>query len=99
MLLSQPNARIHIAVAILVVFWGWKFSISRLEWLSVVLAIALVITAEALNTAIELVVNLLSPQWQPLARDIKDVAAAAVLISSLGAAVVGWLVFAPHFFA
>ena len=96
MLLSQPNARIHLVAAILVMALGWKLTITRAEWLAVTLAMALVITAEALNTAIEYAVDLVSPQWQPLARDIKDVAAAAVLVSSLGATAVGLLVFIPY---
>lgn len=95
-LLSQPNARIHLVAAILVMALGWKLAITRAEWLAVTLAMALVITAEALNTAIEYAVDLVSPQWQPLARDIKDVAAAAVLVSSLGATAVGLLVFIPY---
>jgi diacylglycerol kinase (ATP) len=95
-LLSQPNARIHLVAAILVIALGWKLAITRSEWLAVTLAMALVITAEALNTAIEYAVDLVSPQWQPLARDIKDVAAAAVLVSSLGATAVGLLVFIPY---
>lgn len=95
-LLSQPNARIQCVAALVAVALGWQLSISPAEWLSVVLSIALVISAEALNTALEHAVDLVSPQWQPLARDAKDVAAAAVFISSVGAAVVGWLVFSPH---
>jgi diacylglycerol kinase (ATP) len=95
-LISQPNARIHFVVAVLVIALGWALRISSPEWLAVILAIVLVISAEAINTAIELMVDLVSPQWQPLARDIKDVAAAAVLISSIGAAVIGWLVFVPY---
>lgn len=92
-LLSQPNARIHMWVSAVVIALGYKLAITPTQWLAVTLAIALVITAEAFNTAIEYAVDLVSPQWQPLARDIKDVAAAAVLISSLGAAMVGLLVF------
>lgn len=95
-LLSQPNARIQGAVALIVVALGWKLDISSHEWLAVILSIVWVLSAEAINTAIELMVDWVSPQWHPLARDIKDVAAAAVLISSLGAAVVGGLVFLPH---
>ena len=62
------------------------------------LAIALVMGAEALNTALEYVVDLASPEWHALARDAKDVAAAAVLVCSTGAAVVGLVVFVPYLF-
>jgi diacylglycerol kinase (ATP) len=94
-LLRQPNARIHAVAAVAVVALGWRLQISVNEWLAVVLAVVLVVAAEALNTALELVVDLVSPQWHALARDAKDVAAAAVLVCSVGAAVVGVLVFGP----
>jgi diacylglycerol kinase (ATP) len=61
----------------------------------VVLAVVLVIAAEALNTAVELMVDLASPDWHALARDAKDTAAAGVLVCSAGAVVVGVLVFGP----
>jgi diacylglycerol kinase len=98
-LLRQPNARIHAVATVLVVALGAWLRISHHEWLAVVLAVVLVIGAEALNTALELAVDLSSPEWQPLARDAKDTAAAAVLVSSLGAAVVGCLVFGPKLLA
>ena len=94
---SQPNARIHCAAATAVVAMAAWLGVSALEWVALTMAIALVMAAEALNTAIEHVVDLASPEWHPLARDAKDVAAAAVLICSIGAAVVGLLVFVPHF--
>lgn len=93
---SQPNARIHCLAAVVVIGLGLWLEVSRLEWAALVLAIALVMGAEALNTALEYVVDLASPEWHALARDAKDVAAAAVLVCSLGAAVVGLLVFVPY---
>lgn len=94
-LLRQPNARIHAAAAVLVTSAGLVLKIDTSQWLAVVLAMVLVISAEALNTALELVVDLASPEWHALARDAKDVAAAAVLVCSAGAVVVGALVFGP----
>lgn len=93
---AQPNARIHCVAALGVVALGWWLRVSAPEWLALVLAMALVMGAEALNTALEYVVDLASPEWHPLARDAKDVAAAAVLLCSVGAAVVGALVFVPY---
>lgn len=93
---SQPNARIHCVAACVVVALGWWLGVSRLEWVALTLAIALVMGAEALNTALEYVVDLASPEWHPLARDAKDVAAGAVLLCSVGAAVVGLVVFVPY---
>lgn len=92
----QPNARIHIAAAVLVSALCWWLQIDVLEWLFIILAIAVVLAAEALNTALECVVDLASPEWHPLARDAKDVAAAAVLICSIGAAIIGVMVLVPY---
>ena len=96
---AQPNARIHVLAAVLVVALGAWLQVSVLEWVALVLAMALVMGAEALNTALEYAVDLASPDWHPLARDAKDVAAAAVLVCSAGALVVGGLVFMPHLLA
>ena len=96
-LVSQPNARIHCVAAAVVVLLAWWLGVSDMEWIALVLAIALVMGAEAMNTALEYVVDLASPEWHALARDAKDVAAAAVLVCSMGAAVVGAVVFWPYF--
>lgn len=92
---TQPNARIHAAATVLVVGAGFVFQVSRLEWLALVGAIALVWVAEALNTGIERVVDLASPELHPIAGQAKDVAAAGVLLASVAAAVIGLLVFVP----
>jgi diacylglycerol kinase len=92
----QPNARIHIVAAVLVTALCWWLQIDVLEWLFIILAIVVVLAAEALNTALEYVVDLVSPERHPLARDAKDVAAAAVLICSVGAAIIGVMVLVPY---
>lgn len=97
-LLRQPNARIHVVAALVVVGLSFYFEVSLGEWLALVLAMTLVIAAEALNTALEHVVDIASPQWSELARDAKDVAAAAVLVCAAGAAIVGGLIFLPRLF-
>jgi diacylglycerol kinase (ATP) len=93
---TQHNAWLHALSTGVVLAAGLYVGLSRLEWCAVVLAMMAVWTAEALNTAIELVVDLASPDEHPLAGRAKDVAAGAVLISACGAAIVGVLVFAPH---
>ena len=98
-LLRQPNARIHALAACVVVALAYGLQVSASEWLALVLAIGLVIGAEALNTALEFAVDLAQPKWHALARDAKDVAAAGVLICSLAAAVVGLVVFGPRLWA
>lgn len=94
--LSQVNLRIHLAAAVLAVAAGWYFNITSGEWLAVVIAIALVVSMELVNTAFEHLVNLVSPEHQPLAGKVKDIAAGAVLLAALGAVVIGVLVFGKY---
>ncbi|HEU4583979.1 MAG TPA: diacylglycerol kinase family protein [Polyangiaceae bacterium] len=95
---SQHNSWIHATATLLVVAAGVALGVSRLEWLALLLAMALVWSAEAFNTAIELVSDAAQPEFHPLIQKAKDVAAGAVLISALGALAVGALVFVPHLF-
>lgn len=92
---SQPNARIHAVVLSFVVAAGFYFKVDKTEWLTIVLIAALVLSAEAMNTAVEFVVDLVSPDYHPLAGKAKDVAAAAVLLAAFGAVVVGFIIFLP----
>jgi diacylglycerol kinase len=78
-----------------VIFFGFYLGISVFEWIALVFAIGFVLVAEAFNTAIEIDIDLTSPQYHPYARDTKDVAAAAVLLAVLVAIVVGLIVFLP----
>ena len=92
---SQLNARIHAVATVVVLGAGWWLCLSATEWALIVGVIALVWTAEAVNTAVEHVVDLVSPEEHPLAGKAKDVAAGAVLAASIGAAIVGAIVFGP----
>ncbi len=92
---TQPNAQIHLVATLCVVLAGWFFQIKATEWLALIVVITAVWVAEALNTAIEWVVDLASPEHHPLAGKAKDMAAAAVLLASVGAVVVGLMVFVP----
>ncbi len=92
---TEPNAIIHLIVAILAVVLGFFFSISTTEWCFVIFSIAFVFSAEAFNTAIEHLTNLVSPDYNELAGKTKDAAAAAVLFAAIGAAVVGIIIFLP----
>lgn len=96
MLRSQHNAWIHLAATIAAVGLGFGLGISREEWVWLVLTIVAVWTAEALNTAFELLCDVASPEFHPLVKQAKDVAAAAVLITAVGSATVGLLIFVPH---
>ncbi len=96
---SQRNLKIQLAVAALAVAAGLILGISRTEWLAVVLAIMVVAVSEVVNTAVESVTDLASPDWHPLARAAKDAGAGAVLLASAGSVAVGLIVFAPHLLA
>ncbi len=93
---NEKNAWIHAVVTILVVLVATWLSIPLTEWAILVLTIALVWSAEFLNTAIEAVVDLASPVHHPLAKVGKDVGAAAVLIAACAAVLVGLLILGPH---
>lgn len=96
---TQANARIHLALALAAVGGGVWLPVSRLEWIAIALCIALVLAAEAANTALEYLTDLVSPQQHPLAGKAKDAAAAAVLLAAAGAAVAGGLIFLPKLYA
>ncbi len=93
---TQRNAWIHALASVLVFALGLWLHLSRLEWALVVFAVALVWTAEFLNTALEAVVDLASPEQHHLAKIGKDVGAAAVLIAAAAAVLIALLVFGPH---
>ncbi|WP_426489711.1 diacylglycerol kinase family protein [Hymenobacter sp. 102] len=89
----------HAAATVVVVALGLCFGLARWEWAAVALAVGAVWCAELVNTAIEAVVNLVSPDYHPLAGRAKDVAAGAVLVMALAALVVGLLIFGPRVWA
>jgi diacylglycerol kinase len=91
----EKNMQIHLVVAVLVVLAGWFFNISTIEWMLCLLCIGLVFGAEMVNTSIENLVDLVSPQKHELAGKAKDMAAGAVLISALFAACIGLFIFIP----
>jgi len=96
MLVSQHNAWIHLGATVLVCAAGCALRVPRFGWCLLILAMMAVWTAEALNTALEFLADAATPQLHPLVKKAKDVAAGAVLISAVGAAIVGVLVFWPH---
>jgi diacylglycerol kinase (ATP) len=96
---SEHNARIHALATIIVIALGGWLDVSRGNWVALIVAIALVWIAEAMNTAIELVADVVSPNHHPVIGQAKDVAAAGVLLASLSAAVIGGLVLGPKILA
>lgn len=95
MLRSQQNAWIHAVATVVVACAGLSFRLSLAEWCWIVLAIAAVWTAEALNTAFEFLTDVASPTFHPIAGQAKDVAAGAVLLTAIAAVVIGTLIFGP----
>lgn len=89
------NIRIHLFFAFLVVLGGIFFKISSFEWLISLVFIALVISLELVNTAIEETVNLAMPNIHPVAKIAKDVAASAVLVSAIISMIAGFIIFIP----
>ena len=90
---SEVHLRLHGLATVAVVALGFYCRLGRLEWALVTLAVGLVWSLELVNTAVEAVVNLVSPEYHPLAGKVKDMAAGAVLTAAIGAAVVGLIVF------
>lgn len=95
---DEHNARIHLTATVVAVSLGFVLGISRWEWCAVALCIGAVLMAEAMNSAVEALADLVSPEWNPLVKKAKDVAAAGVLFMAVAAVAVGLLVFLPYLF-
>ncbi len=95
----ELNFRIHIVAAGVAILLGLVLGISRDEWLAVVIVIGLVLFAELVNTSLERLADVVSPQWDDRIKVVKDVAAAAVFVAALMALVVGVVVFVPPLIA
>lgn len=92
---EEHNFRIHLAAAIMVIAAGFIFGISLFEWIAIILAIGFVFVVEIFNTAIENITDFISPDENPSIKRIKDMSAAAVLISAIVAVIIGLIVFLP----
>ena len=96
LLWTQRNAKIHSALGLAAAGMGLLLGIDRYEWLALLLTITIVIAAEGVNTAIEAAVDLVSPEYHPLAKIAKDVSAGTVLITAIASVIVGMVLFLPH---
>ena len=94
---TQRHLRLHVALTTLVVALGLFLAFSPGEWAALIVTIALVTALELINTVVEVVVDLVTPEFHPLAKVAKDVAAAAVLVAACSAVLVGAIVLIPHF--
>ncbi|MGV8094289.1 MAG: diacylglycerol kinase family protein [Mangrovibacterium sp.] len=92
---EEHNSRIHLLATVCVIIAGYAFRISRYEWIAVIFAIGLVLTVEIINTAIEDIADFVSPAKHEKIKRIKDLAAAAVLVSAVTALIIGLIIFLP----
>ncbi len=93
---TERNMKIHVLAMIVVIALGLFFKLNKVEWCFIIIAIASVISAELFNTAIETVVDMVSPERNPKAKLAKDIAAGAVLVVAIGATIIGFIIFGPQ---
>ena len=96
LLVTQMNARIHLIALILVVAAGLHVNLTAGEWALIALAIGMVLSAEAMNSALEFLADHTAPEWHDSVQKAKDLAAGAVLLAAACALAVGLFVFVPH---
>ncbi len=93
---TERNSKIHAAAAMVVLLSGFIFHISPVEWCCILICIGLVLMAEMMNTAIENICNLIEPNYNKNIKQIKDMAAGAVFISSMISIIIGLIIFIPY---
>lgn len=92
---TQTNVKIHVFTIFPVFGLGFFLDISLYEWMALMICIGMVISAEIMNTSIEFLTDLVSPEYLPQAGKVKDLAAAAVLLAAITAFLVGCIIFIP----
>jgi diacylglycerol kinase len=95
---QEPNFRIHIILGLIVLVAAYFLKFTSIEWLILILTIFFVLVLELINTTLEQLVDLVSPEVQPKAKIAKDVSAAAVLLSAIFSIIVGAILFLPKIF-
>ncbi|MBT2643744.1 diacylglycerol kinase family protein [Bacillus sp. ISL-41] len=93
---KERNVQIHIGISIFVILAGFIFSISKYEWIAIILSIGGMISMELMNTAIERTVDLYTKEYHPLAKQAKDIAAGAVLVFAIASVMIGLIIFLPR---
>ncbi|MEN6350021.1 MAG: diacylglycerol kinase family protein [Syntrophomonas sp.] len=94
---NERNMKIHAVAALAAIGLGCVFHLGRVEWGMLFITIFFVLAAETINTALEKTVDLITVEFQPLARLAKDMAAGAVLLSAINAIIMAFVIFGPHF--
>ncbi|SDP55752.1 diacylglycerol kinase family protein [Halobacillus aidingensis] len=95
---SERNFRIHLSVALLVIIAALVFGLSKWEWITILLTVGMVLSLEMVNTAMERLLDFYHPEHHPIIGSIKDITAGAVLIASIGAVIIGIIIFLPKLF-
>ncbi|WP_167614184.1 diacylglycerol kinase [Maribellus sediminis] len=98
LLKEEPNARIHVIACVFAVAAGVALKISTFEWIAIIFACGLVITAEIINTSIENIADFVSSEKHHQIKKVKDLAAASVLVAAIAAFVIGVIIFLPKVF-
>jgi undecaprenol kinase len=93
---AERNARIDLGIAIIVILLSAWLQITAIEWVLIIAAIALVFAGEMLNTVVELTIDLITLEYNPLAKRAKDVAAGAILVAAVAAATMGLIILGPR---
>lgn len=96
---TQQNAWIHAIATLLVLALGMFFTLTAAEWSLLVLSISAVWVAESFNTALELLADTITKDFHPLIKKAKDASAGAVLISAIGSAIIGFIIFVPKLYS
>lgn len=94
----RGNASIHLIVTLLVILFGFYFQVEKFDWIVLILCIVSVLAAEAFNSALEVLSDHITKEKNRNIKKVKDLAAGAVLVTAIGAAIVGILVFYPYIF-
>jgi len=93
---EEANFRVHICAGVIVIIAGFMFKIPRTDWLAIVICVVSVLIAEIFNTCIENVLDMLTTEYNPRVKKVKDMAAAAVLLVTILSVAVGLLIFIPR---
>ncbi|GGE65978.1 diacylglycerol kinase (ATP) [Pedobacter psychrotolerans] len=94
-LMNDHNGRVHFCAAIIAIGLSWLLHISALEWVTILLMIGAVIVTEMINASIEKLADVVSPEYHPKIKIVKDVAAGAVLVTAFLAVIIGAIIFIP----
>lgn len=96
--IRERNFRIHLFVAVIVIFVSFYFRLTAFEWIFIIIAIQMVLISELVNSLMERIIDYLKPDYHIQAKIIKDIAAAVVLISAITSVIIGVIIFVPKLF-